>query len=1127
MLGGDDARHSIDEDSRRSSAADWSGRGSATSSITGELSFNRPEQTSSMTVASNGLLSFPSEWVCGREEETRLIQEMFCRVQQQKGQQKKQLHEGHESSSSIPPCCQVLLVRGPSGSGKTRLLRASLGKYTYHHGGYFVEGKFNQYQRTGEIYSALAAALSDLCELVVSTSTATTKKRAHGQDLTGPTVSVTALGSLREKLRQQLGSEAKLLTMLIPGLCHLLPELRTNICEAEVEEIGNWDGHQALTRLKQLCIEFLSVVVTPQQPVAIFLDDLQWCDDASMQIIVSLVQSAKLSHILWVVSFRNDSDGYLSTMDEFLSTLVDENEKEMNAPLTVLDVGNLDFEGTSKLVEAWASPSIFDLRELSEIIYQKTNGNPYFMEQFLKQLHRNRMLFMKYGRWMWEIDRIRNETDVSDNVAVLVTQRIQNLSQTAQQVLQFAAFLGYRFDVAVLRLLTEELLGDRPTTPVPTALKNVLETAVESGLVERTNDRRSDDTGYGYKFSHDRVQQCLFLLVEDRTVFHYMIGTALCREWFQCRWGLNPALAGSVLLLAADHLNQGRDAIQDQKELLNLVRLNQAASQWSVRQCTFGTALVYLRRAKELLGGDAFSWQNQYELSLQVSTSLGHLEVSNGHHDRGCASCHEVLEKATCLDDKLDSYSTLIQSLGRQEAKLSGSIDLGIRVLRMLGTSLPRRVDMLHFFAEIVRTRRTIAAMSDSQLLQLTPLVDKKKLAVIAIMHKTSWVAFVAANAKRLLGFTSVVLMRMTCQYGYTEWTPAIVARYGGLEAALGNLKTARRLLCISVELIDQARSKASKCRAMLILHGMLSQWFQPQSCAIDGLSRGYVWGIESGEFEMALSSAAHYLPVAAYSRFGLVAIESEARSFCQQAQDFSLEPILVTLLPIWQCFLNLLGEAEDPAKLTGEAMVEEELETKLNGGTNLLARHVMLNNSIKIARLFRDWEKAERLFDEYASGRDAAFRGHFVNFQAIFLEGLLSYEFLERHKTPRRKYLRRARNATRQVCAWAKMGVPLCQPIAALFLAEKMVLHDTGHKRAQEVMTLYEQALDEANQLGSLQIEAIIAERVFEVLSKAYRNEDLAMSYLCKAIDVYSDWEAEAKVEELDEIRRNMSNAP
>lgn len=913
--------------------------------------------------------------------------------------------------------------------------------------------------------------------------------------------------------------------MLIPGLYHLLPELRTDFFDSHDNhnqrrrENDNRGGQRSFTRLQQLCVSFLRAIATPQQPVAIFLDDLQWADDASLQIVYNLVCSPQLDHILWIASFRDDTHDHVLALDDFVAAIQGCSKKQKTTvSLAILELQDLDLEGTSALVRARATPSLANSRELSEVIHHKTNGNPYFVEQFLKMLLREGMMSRREGMWTWNMDRIRTETHVSDNIVDLVTQRIQKLSSDAQKVLQIAAFLGYRFDVYILQVLAEEWLGWKPVSAAATELQGVLKRAVREGLVDRIDDNR-------YKFSHDRVQQSLFALVEERISFHYMIGTALYREWDQPRQRLAPSLAGDILLLAADHLNQGRSDIQDHGEKMGLVRLNQEASQWSVQQCAFGAALAYLRRGKELLGDDELKWRNHYELSLQLSSSLGDLEVSNGDHDQGAQTCQDVLDHATCLDDKLEAYTTLIHCLGRQEGKLSDSIDLGRRVLRMLGAPLPKNVRMRHMLVEIMRTRRTIAAITDVQLLRLSPLMDKKKLAVMKIMHKTGWVSFADRNSKLVLGLTIVILMRMTCRYGYTEWTPAIMARYGGLEAALGNLKTARRLLGISMQLIDESKSKAAKAQTMLSMHSTLSQWFQPYSCASDGFCRSYVLGVECGDFELALSSASHYLSVALLSRLGLAVIESEARTFCQQAKDFNLDAILAIMLPLWQYTLNLLGESDDPAKLTGEAMVEEEHETKLNDiSTNGIARQVLVTYRVKIAWHFGNWSIVERLLDVYASGREKALRGHLSNFQGVFLEGLLSYILLERQCTPERKYLRRARQATKQVQTWAQLGVPDCQAIAKFLLAEQMALNDKKDKRQlEEVMKLYTQAMNAACHLGSLQIEAMFAERVFEVLLNVYGDDDRAMTYLCKSIDLNSEWQAHAKVVQLREKRRNL----
>ena len=1130
---------------------------------------------------------------------------------------------------------EIVLLHGPSGTGKTKLVEAALRNYAPTHGGLLIGGKFDQLQMRGESFSALSAALSDLCDALLST-------RPPAE-----------LHQLQQELLQELGSDVHTLQTLIPHLQFLLPNMKrknshsshyhfptNNYNEEEDDEDDENDNHnnegvkidkrnddttktassvvgkretdentdesslssssssqgvpesgkQAFTRLKQLCCAFLRMVSSPGQPLALFIDDLQWADPASLEMLQAIATFPSSKHILLIGAFRDD-DETTTTQEEsaatprmnckgFVRSLRDRAAESgissSDLRLTVLEIGHLDVDGINKMVVALTGCEGDDdeTEEFCRLVYQKTNGNAYFVDQFLELLQRNNMMYRENGTWRWNLERIQSETNVADNVVQLVAGKIESLPPDMQDALKLASFLGYRFQLRMLQLLWDQVpasgasgsssnnnnsnsnnnsssssdmsvsddycqdsQGDGGTLGSMDAVKSqrganlsdLLRQAVEYGLLERNGKHQ-------YKFSHDRVQQCLFSMVKEgheRTWYHLQIGRVLSSTPSQSSPEKHPVytpVKGSTLVVVVtDHLNLGSSLMKDAAERLQLVRWNLSASKWTLRQSAFGPSAEYLRRGLAILNQlqqekSVDKWVTQYSLTLQVYSMLGHLEFCNGRYNDSNDVCKEILLRAKSLHDKLEAYGTMVRCLNFQKGRLQDAIQLGISVLALLGETLPKRPKVWHVVGELIKARKALRGLGDSDLLNLPHMQDKNKIAAVNVMRSMVGATFFDEDSKLYYALISLRLMTLMCRYGNTAWSPAIVAQYGGMEAAVGNIAGAKRFLFLSNSLIGKSKSKQARNRGLGVLHAMLSQWYQPYSVALHGTRQNYVLGMECGDFEYALYGANQYICIAMLSDMGLTQVENDVRIFCQQMQDFNLETILMITLPLWQAVLNLLGEAEknddDPAILSGEVMNQQDFEISLARGTHTLAKQVFVIFRARLAVYFGRWHQMEEMFAPFVAGRDKSLKGHFSNFEASFWEGYLSYKLYQR--LGQRKYLRQARTTTRRLDDWVKEGVPDCVPPFMLLQAESVVAQDKQRNRLAEALQHYEDAVQAAKVLGVLQWEALFNERAYEVVSTVYNDPERAMYYLDRAALLYERWEAYGKVEHMKQSLRS-----
>ena len=1066
--------------------------------------------------------ALPPTAIFGRNQEVAILQKAFSQLTKvgnhavASGNERTNKGGGKKWSHTT----EVVVIHGPSGCGKTKLVDAALRNYVIANNGNFVSGKFDQTKMIGESFSALASALSDLCELLISS------------------LQKEEIESLRRSLRNSLGNEAITLTRLIPTLSYILPETKVPLGgvssteEAEGGSSARGGGGAAFTRLQQLCCSFLHIVATSEKPLALFVDDVQWADEASLQIIRTLATHPQTRHVLVVAAFRDDevaeSDttrkDHLSVHDFVERIQKEEVDSHVVVNSTVLQLENLDRDSLNEMLSAMLDADEDATKELSELILRKTHGNPFFVEQYLDMLQQEGLLETTAGGgFSWDVSKIRSETDVSANVAELVSKKIMVLGEPVQEVLKVASMLGYRFQYIMLRrVVTAVLSPDLMATQSGSgewSLQSILQSAVDAGLLET-------DVSFKFKFSHDRIQQCLLGMIasEEIDLLHLRIGRALRElgaEQERKRHGkhvpgsmsrLSPDDL-SALWAATDHLNLGSTKMTDQTEKLDLARLNVQAGKRTLQQCDFRSAIGYTERALSLL--DELSdqkWIDHYESTLATTSLLCYLQFCVGDEAKCNLYAQEVSDNARCLHDKLDAYSTQIRSVSWQEHRFGQGMQLGLSVLDMIGEGLPHKVRFWHIGKELMAARKAFRLIDHDTVMTLAPMVDKNKLAAVKLMQTMMFGVYLSESYRSHFALIVLRLTNLTLQYGSTLWTPAIISQYGGLEAVIGNLKMGRQMLSLSTKLIEQSESKEAQARALAMQHGLLSQWFQGYPEAIDGFGRSHRLGMESGEFEFALHSASQYTSLASFSTIPLAEIEQDTRIICQQMKEFNMENLLICALPMWQGMLNMMGEADgDPAKLTGEAMDEDQFVAKVEGGTNRLASMVLLLMRLGAATAFNRWQLMEDLLAELTPTRKLVLKGHFSNFYATFSESIAALRLYGRNGS--RKYRRRGRITVKRLEAWSRMGVVDCDALALGMRADLMMVTSRRKgKQFNKALDLFHQAIESSKKIGSTQLEAHYNERLFELLSRIEEEPDQALPYLQRSVELFENWGAVGK---------------
>ena len=406
---------------------------------------------------------------------------------------------------------EMMLVSGYSGIGKSALVN-EIHKPIVEKRGYFISGKFEQLQRNIP-YAALIMAFRGLIRQLLTESDAQVEQ-------------------WKEKLLAALGKNGQI-------IINVLPELELIIgTQPAVPELPPVESQNRFNLLFQ---RFVHAFTQKEHPLVLFLDDLQWADSASLKAIELLITDAETQYLFLIGAYRDnevtDAHPLMLSLEQIQTT---------EAVINWIHLQPLDMASLNQLAADTLACDIEKSKPLAELVMGKTNGNPFFINQFLTEIYEAGLLIFDYnqGSWQWEIAKIE-QSEITDNVVDLMVGKIQKLPVSTQEVLKLAACIGNQFDLHTTSVIHEksssgtaddlwEALQEGLIAPLGDDYKfltgDVTQSETESpdvtlskakNLSQRQpeilhsvqNDK--NDFAVSYKFLHDRVQQAAYSLIED------------------------------------------------------------------------------------------------------------------------------------------------------------------------------------------------------------------------------------------------------------------------------------------------------------------------------------------------------------------------------------------------------------------------------------------------------------------------------------------------------------------------------------------------------------------------------------------------------------------------------------
>ena len=961
---------------------------------------------------------------------------------------------------------EMVLVSGTAGVGKTALV-GEIYKSVAQKNGFFISGKFDQL-RHNIPYSALIQALRGLT------------REIPAEDKSG-------MERWKNRIRAALGPNGQLMTRVIPELEPMIGP------QPPLPEMG---ALEARNRFTAVLLDFISVFCEKTHPLVIFLDDLQWVDADTLKLVERIAQDPERKPLLFLGAYRDNKvdDGHRLTIS--LEVI-----KKSGLPVQTIPLKPLNPEDISQLLAHTCHCRPEDANPLAEVLMRKTDGNPFFVSQFLTVLSEKDLVGYspEEKRWTWELAAIEFLA-VTDNVVELLIDRLHRFSTETRRLLSLAACIGNTFDLESLDRISGAGSGEIYENLLP---------ALETGLILGFSQAPQLDNPPGgagaesgsYKFLHDRVQQAAYALIaeKEKQTVHLQIGQTLLKQYA-------PGKSDVLLFDIVHHLNLARRLKGKWKERSHLAELNLEAGLKARAASAFEQALEYFTIGLDLLG--AAAWKRQYPLALSLHEAATEMSRLCGRFELMEKLADAVKDNAREDPDLVNVYLCRIQAYTTQ-GELKKAMETGEEILEKLGCQLSR-LSPDQWQQTLVQIKPSLAGKSVADVMRFEPLTQPHAEVIVHILyrlHLASGLTRVTFDDSFWYPFT-LKRISFLLNHFHPQHSPEFYIHLGYIYCVyMQDFEFGYELGRLGIQSMEALDLKEINCSVSGGFNRAIRFYREPLSASLDPLLEAHKMGIETGDFFNAGSSVVERCRIAFMCGKELNWLKGELSTLklALKKIDYIIGSPHAEMLTKAVTILM-----DEPASLSSGIMDQYDRVT----GAEFVYHEQSSFNYQKLV--------LQTLFEEYEAARETVFE--MINLMKTYKDALVDplancYQSLallalcnQGSEGEKEEILTRVNDNQETLEKLACSAPPNYRHKHHLVEAERMRVLDGN---PDTIMHHYDQAIALARKSGFIHEEALADELAARYLLNQGQN-DAARTYLQAALEKYEAWGAKRKVAHL-----------
>ena len=955
---------------------------------------------------------------------------------------------------------RMLMVSGYSGSGKSALIN-EVKQPIAKENGLFISGKFDPLQ-TGIPYSAFVQAFTELRKYILAED-------------------VPLQQAWKQRIREGLGNTGALLSDLVPGIEMLI---------GKKEEVSDLKGTEAQNRFNYTLLNFIKATARKEQPLVIFLDDLQWADESSLNLLKVMMTEHELKYFMIIGAYRANEVPAGHPLLKLFSEL-----KESDIFYDEIALGDLLYQDILLLTEDLLHTRQNDAHELAEIVNAKTKGNAFYAHQFLKSIYEEKMLYFDFDsrKWRWKKELIL-QMNVSGNVVDLMTGLIKKMAPDVVELLKIAACIGNRFDkrsLSIVRQLNEK------------AVANLLSGPISDGLVI--------DSGLQYKFSHDRIQQAVYLLLKDdqKKHIHLRIGKALSAATVE-------AEMPEKIFDIVNQWNIATELIKDDETKFYLAGLNLTAARKATVSTAYPQALQYYENALLLVNNDY--WVHKYDFILQLLGESAEAAYLCGDFNKVDVWVPEIMNNSKTFIDAAKGYEISIKKLIAQN-KLIEAINLGLQILNNMGTKLSIKPNRLTTLAGLLTTKSAMRNKDADYFAAMPDMMDKEKNALMRILSDISSAAYFAAP--ELVPLLIFKMVRLTVKYGLSRNSPYSFAAYGFiLSAYMGEIDKGITYGQIALNIAKKLKADELNASILTTNNVFLTHWRKPLKDTVDDLEKAFLNGLQSGDNEWGSYAAHNMVYQLLIMGFPLKELARKAEILDLQIEKFRQGLTIRRLRIFRQAISNLITGSEAPAVLKGAYFDEDGIQEADVSNNNKVYFHNLYFQKCYLSLIFNQYEDAYQ-FAQKTGQYIESVRGSALYPLHYFYHGLAITGLYRAGKKITPANLTSLQKNINRMKRYEKL-CPANYTYKRLFLQAEYYYVTGEHALAK---TCYNDALKSASEQSVLHDLALCWERAAQFFANTH-DDVLTRFYIQNAYKSYLQWGADAKLQQMKGLYQELESS-
>lgn len=997
----------------------------------------------------------------GRDVEVKILEDCLRRVR--------------ESRS------ECVLISGYAGIGKTSLVK-EINKSIVAQRGYSITGKFEAMEQHIP-FSAIVYALRELIRQLL-------KEKDEN------------LFIIRRHLLTALQNNGQVLIDVIPEL---------EIVIGRQPPISILTGEENRNRFLLVLIQFIQVFATPEHPIVLFLDDLQWADAASLNCIKLLLTDSRIKSLLIIGAYRNQE----ITKSHYLTTIIKEITQE-GGIITLLELNPLEEEAITQLVTETLHTERANAKSLVHLLAKKTGGNPFFLSQLLKKLYQEEYIRFDHEReeWQWHLETLE-KMEISENVVDLMLNKIQQLPDDTQQILSLAAAIGPKFSIHllsnvanmsyrnVLRLLQPALKVEliKPLDGNYYFIELIKENSLEA-------EQMCDKMDLKFEFLHDKIHLASDSISteQQKLNIHSKIGKHLLNELKAINYKNE-----TLLFETLHHLNLSRELITSDEEKLKLTQLNLLACQKAKNSAAYSLAYNSICVARSLLPEN--SWREHYDLTYPIyleSTECAFLERKfeeiELYSNEILANAKTKLDKGKLYKLKMAYYTTTSDYKSACEVFFAGT--------ELFGIKLTYNVSTLKILTKLLQIKFLLRNKQIADLEFLPPVQDPEKEFILELLFGISPTALIID--KHLFCYANLLSLYLTLKWGNSDISPSIYNAYGlVLQSLFRDYSDGYKLGKLSIDMAEKLHSISSCSRNFFSMVSLINHWTKPFNTSIEYLNKLYFYGVDSGEL-MYLSYGMVFFGFAdGYYHKDIPEALSRLNMYKDILFSARNHQAIQSYLIRNQLLLQLSNPAFSGNDISDDNFSESEYHQKVKNTPRYRAAYqAYITYKITLLYLFGFYEDAHKYFEESVSSRDAI--AMFTTERDLnFYHSLTLIALCDKATWWKKFKLKRKIKKNQKLL---KIWVKNCANNNAhrFYMVEGELARLAGKK--EMALNYYDEGIRLAMEnefIGEAGLGNELAARLYLSLGKI----PIAKAYMCQAYYAYYRWGAKSKVAQLQKL--------